>query len=191
MLPRAAPKRERKPLVFAPARRSPATARPPAIEAQRAEIDVLFAEAGLSEFAHVLPRPSVRIYPTRVEQATLAIGVSKLGGHPDLPKDVAWPRAKDGEPMRFLAQLWVEDLAAHLPPGALPFGGTLSFFAADHSEVAVVCLAAGVCLERRDPPEDLFEKVAQARRVDMPPVRTPHPRFKALGLPRSRRRVRP
>jgi len=52
---------------------------------------------------------------------------SRLGGRPLLPDGVDWPRAKDGVPFHFMAQID----CAELPPngGVLPERGVLFFFA--------------------------------------------------------------
>src|SRR5262249_22673429 len=62
----------------------------------------------------------------RTRQAAVAVGRSKIGGDPDLPAETAWP-AFEGQPMVFLAQLDLAELAACLP-SPLPSSGLLSFF---------------------------------------------------------------
>ncbi|MBC2661345.1 DUF1963 domain-containing protein [Novosphingobium flavum] len=58
-------------------------------------------------------------------------GSSKLGGLPNLPADVAWPRMKNGTPLHFLAQI----NCRHLPfRCSLPDHGLLFFFGLDNDE---------------------------------------------------------
>lgn len=55
----------------------------------------------------------------------IAVGASKLGGDPDLPRDFEWP-AWDKGPLDFLAQLALSDVD---PSFGLPTTGTLHCFA--------------------------------------------------------------
>ena len=57
----------------------------------------------------------------------LPVGTTKMGGRPDLPKSVRWPRA-DGRPMTFLAQIALADVAAHDTSKRLPARGRLAVF---------------------------------------------------------------
>lgn len=71
-------------------------------------------------------RPGVRLKADPV-----ADGRSRLGGTPDMPDGVEWPRGKDGSPLLFVAQV---DLSAvpHID-GTLPDHGLLLFFYDDRS----------------------------------------------------------
>jgi hypothetical protein len=53
--------------------------------------------------------------------------ISKLGGRPDLPADFEWPVFHD-EPLDFLAQIRLDEVAALDPSLGLPETGLLSFF---------------------------------------------------------------
>jgi len=55
-----------------------------------------------------------------------AVGATRLGGIPDLPTGVDWPR-HDGKPLAFLCQFRLADVS--LATGELPKTGLLSFFA--------------------------------------------------------------
>lgn len=56
------------------------------------------------------------------------IGVSRIGGDPDLPATVKWPVNSDGIPMTFLAQLQLIELVPHDVSALLPAKGMLYFF---------------------------------------------------------------
>src|SRR6478672_6942116 len=73
-----------------------------------------------------LAEPTVRIAIARVDEDALPIGASRLGGRPDLPPGVPWPAWH--EPMAFIAQVNLADVAPHDIAGALPDRGLLSFF---------------------------------------------------------------
>jgi hypothetical protein len=53
--------------------------------------------------------------------------VSRLGGRPNLPARLEWPRDEDG-PLRFLAQLDLDTLSGHSVFGGLRASGMLFFF---------------------------------------------------------------
>jgi len=54
--------------------------------------------------------------------------VSRLGGVPDMPQDMAWPH-RDGWPMTFLAQVDLSEAHRFDDDSLLPSGGLLQFFA--------------------------------------------------------------
>ncbi|MFD3271146.1 YwqG family protein [Paenibacillus dendritiformis] len=83
-------------------------------------------------------------------------GRSRVGGNPDLPPQAEWPRTADGEPMTFLAQLNLEQLAACDSLKRLPAQGMLYFFVgidepAYDIEHRVIYAASADGLERRAP----------------------------------------
>ena len=60
------------------------------------------------------------------DQDTIPIGVSRLGGEPDLPEGTEWP-AWRGTSLAFVAQIALGEMPAMPDPG-LPGAGLLSFF---------------------------------------------------------------
>ncbi len=64
---------------------------------------------------------------SKKEVASLPLGASRFGGHPDMPPGAAWP-TRDDVPMEFVAQIRLLDIAAHDPAGLLPHQGSLLFF---------------------------------------------------------------
>jgi uncharacterized protein YwqG len=96
----------------------------------KAGVQEAFVKAGLSRVIKdidFLVRPSIRLSTTPVEEASLKIGVSKLGGVPDLPPDVSWPQWK-GVPQSFIAQIRLEDVQPYDANKVLPSQGMLWFF---------------------------------------------------------------
>jgi uncharacterized protein YwqG len=77
----------------------------------------------------ILPwaQASLRLNIQPVDQAWLPPGGSHLGGQADLPPDCPWP-AWQGQPLAFLAQINLAELAGFPAAAALPPGGWLSFF---------------------------------------------------------------
>ncbi len=74
-----------------------------------------------------LIRPSVRLSPVIVEPGALPLGASRLGGVPDFPAGVDWPRF-EGQPLNFLCQLDLAEIQALGPFDDLPDSGWLLFF---------------------------------------------------------------
>jgi uncharacterized protein YwqG len=94
------------------------------------EIREALRAAGLERLAEVAKRltlPAIRIEPTMVDEDTIPLGASKLGGRPDLPPDMAWPE-RDGKPLGFLAQFNLAEVAPYDVEKALPPSGMLYFF---------------------------------------------------------------
>jgi uncharacterized protein YwqG len=73
-----------------------------------------------------LTAPTVRVYIQRAQEEDIPIGASKMGGQPDLPDGVEWPSWH--EPMAFIAQFNLAEVALFDSEGALPAQGLLSFF---------------------------------------------------------------
>jgi uncharacterized protein YwqG len=94
------------------------------------EIRTALRAAGLERLADVAERlvlPAIRIEPTLVDEDTIPIGASKLGGRPDLPPDFVWPEWK-GAGLTFLAQFQLSELIAYDHVRLLPSAGMLYFF---------------------------------------------------------------
>src|SRR5262244_430951 len=110
----------------------------------RKELEATLAQAGLGEWSPRLAataRHAMILEPGPVEEGAAPIGVSRLGGTPDLPSEVPWPwRSADPDrtvfkdhlarpwPMSFVAQI---DFAEILSAGGLegfPSSGRLLFF---------------------------------------------------------------
>jgi uncharacterized protein YwqG len=71
-----------------------------------------------------LSRESFRLRSSPIEDHLLPVGVSKLGGCPDVPLALAWPTWKTG-PLAFVAQINLSEVPKN---NLLPNKGVLSFF---------------------------------------------------------------
>lgn len=87
--------------------------------------------AGLGRVADVIEQqalPSIRLSAHAVEdEDALSVGVSKLGGSPDLPPDFAWPRYAERS-LAFIAQINTGEIAAYDIDHLLPSSGMLYLF---------------------------------------------------------------
>lgn len=84
--------------------------------------DLAQCERRLLEIA----RPSVLLLG-HASPAPLPIGVTKLGGEPDVAPGFAWP-TRAGRPLTFLGQVNLAEMQAIVRDPALPPAGLLSFF---------------------------------------------------------------
>lgn len=94
------------------------------------EIRRALRDAGLERLANQVEQlvlPAIRIDAQPVNEDELPVGASKLGGRPDLPPGVAWPE-RDGQPLGFLAQFNLAEVAPYDVEHALPPTGMLYFF---------------------------------------------------------------
>ena len=142
----------------------------------------------LWEAAFKLARPALRLTETKVKEATLPDGVSKLGGRPDLPPGFAWPTGRDCKATYygdaddtdrlagFLGQINLDEIAHTQAAKVLPPTGMLSFFAFQDGENDDSDAALGAkclyfpdvaALVRTKPPKALTvaNKRMQARRL--------------------------
>jgi len=74
-----------------------------------------------------LMRSSIRLKTRPVDETTLPLGASRIGGAPDLPPEIEWPEWK-GKPLSFIAQIHLADIAALDREQLLPHTGVLYFF---------------------------------------------------------------
>lgn len=146
----------------------------PPLAKQEQELKRLFADAGIAD-AYRIVQPSIALLPTRVEERTLTLGATKLGGHPDLPAGTTWPRV-GGEPLTFLAQLNFADFATLTDE--LPKTGLLAIFIDDDARspkgaylenAKAILTKAGAKLERHEVPEDYVATIYQACKVQLAP----------------------
>lgn len=87
----------------------------------------LLEQAGLEQYKQAIASwiyPTAQLMLESVSDVSIPIGSSKVGGNPDLPKDMEWPRWKDYE-MTFISQINLAEIPAEL---SLPTTGLLSFF---------------------------------------------------------------
>lgn len=83
--------------------------------------------AGRAAAIEPLVLDSIRVRPAPLPRQAQALGASRLGGLPDLPPGLAWPRQED-IPLSFLAQFDMADLAPFTAARQLPPIGILYFF---------------------------------------------------------------
>jgi uncharacterized protein YwqG len=70
---------------------------------------------------------SIRLYPTPIDEATFPLGITKLGGMPDLPQGAPWPAWESGS-MSFIAQVQLSEVTPFDSLRRLPPRGMLYFF---------------------------------------------------------------
>ena len=85
------------------------------------------APANLHEKLIALLRPAIALTTTRADDTQLPIGSSKFGGSPDVPNGFEWPMWNE-EPLSFLVQINLEEIASYDDQELLPKHGLLSFF---------------------------------------------------------------
>ena len=71
-----------------------------------------------------LLRYTIRVKTSPVGEAELPLGISKIGGLPDLPPDSDWPEWND-QPLPLIAQIRLADIAPYDRSGELPQTGFL------------------------------------------------------------------
>jgi hypothetical protein len=125
--------------------------------AQWNELLQLLATAGLSDRHQQLAeivRCGIALRSRELRREDLELGVSRLGGEPDLARGSLWPTA-EGEPLRFIVQVNLAELAAFDVDKLLPENGLLSMFADRWGrEVRVVHAHDLAELERRSAPRE-------------------------------------
>ncbi|GLV54450.1 hypothetical protein KDH_12970 [Dictyobacter sp. S3.2.2.5] len=82
----------------------------------------------LNDYVQVLVQPAISLKASPVkDEAGLKVGISKIGGIPDLPQGQQWPMKKD-VPLSFVAQIRLDEVAHYDTNHRLPQQGMLWFF---------------------------------------------------------------
>lgn len=125
--------------------------------------DDAVAEAGLEDKRDALRRivmPTVSMTELDIADPTL-VGLSRIGGGPDLAVGQEWPRNDNGFHLNFLAQVNLADLPDR--PEILPEAGLISFFTGtDYTDWRVLYTPAGAKLEHRALPENAMDTAIAA-----------------------------
>lgn len=85
---------------------------------------------GLGRIAPALmssAKVAVQLITMPGEDSEMALGISRLGGLPDMPAEVIWPQW-NGKPLSFIAQINLNEFQHFSSLNALPKQGLLSFF---------------------------------------------------------------
>ncbi len=96
----------------------------------KSDLVAAFEAAGIARLTKdidALAKLSIRLVTASVDENTLEIGTSKIGGTPDVPLNFSWPEWK-GLPQSFIAQIRLEDAHPYDLDGVLPAQGILWFF---------------------------------------------------------------
>ena len=96
----------------------------------RDELKAAFVEAGLGRIAQTLSalcEPCVLVRTHAHPYDTMGVGTSRIGGLPDLPKNIDWPTWRE-KPLTFLGQFRLADLSRFDCCRVLPSSGHLWFF---------------------------------------------------------------
>jgi hypothetical protein len=125
---------------------------------QRAKILALVDKhklAGHREAIAGLIKPAIGLKTRKPKKADAALGVTRVGGEPDVPTKFAWPEA-DGAPLLFVMQVDLAEVTRYDLETLLPEDGLLSLFADPFVEhVTVRYFAKGTPLRRHEwVPED-------------------------------------
>ncbi|QMV40072.1 YwqG family protein [Cohnella cholangitidis] len=135
------------------------------------DIKQLINESGLGPYWDVLKpyfEPGVFLTPELVDEDTISIGRSKIGGKPDVPSCFTWPYWRD-TPMSFIAQINLNELPMTSINPNYPGEGLLYFFYVYDSDIwyeddfeydqysngRVFYVSNISILERANPPEEL------------------------------------
>jgi uncharacterized protein YwqG len=129
---------------------------------ERAALEASLAQHGLGAARDLILANAVPCFRILAdgEADDAPVGATRLGGVPDLPQGVAWPRDQDGRSANFFGQFDFAGLASHIDAPELPREGLLLLFVtyleSAAKPVAVKALLApkGADLLRAQAPED-------------------------------------
>ena len=78
---------------------------------------------------HAIARPAILLKTNRAKEDDISVGATKIGGCPDLPPDTLWPTFENKQPLAFLAQIDLAEIAKFgTILNGLPNNGLLSLF---------------------------------------------------------------
>jgi uncharacterized protein YwqG len=91
----------------------------------------LFSSFGLSKHWDIFKnylRPQIILETKKTSEDNLSIGQSKIGGKPDLPKNIEWFKEGNDKPLSFIGQINLEEIQEFNSESQLPTKGILYFF---------------------------------------------------------------
>jgi uncharacterized protein YwqG len=100
------------------------------------QISALLEKAGLGRVSgdiKKIQQAAVRLVSQAAGSQPLKAAVSRLGGLPDLPQEIAWPLL-NGVPQSFIAQIRLEEIKPFISNADIPSSGMLYFFYDAHQE---------------------------------------------------------
>lgn len=133
------------------------------------ELKKIFEDLGLGKhwdkFKPLL-RNEIRIITLKSDTENKHLGISKIGGQPDLPKDINWFKESNGKSLSFIAQINLKEIKSFDVDNLLPDSGVLYFFYSaeqkvwgfdpkDFDKFKVYCSTETDDLERKEFPNDL------------------------------------
>lgn len=138
-------------------------------------------EKQVVEFA----REAISISVATSQEKLSTLGVSKLGGCPDVSEEFEWPRDDKGHLLSLLMQVNCSDVAHLDATGVLPTSGQLLFFyemekqdwEGGKGSVRLIYVDGQSTLHREPFPDDLSDKHRIAERALRFAVRTSYPTF--------------
>ena len=116
--------------------------------------------------------------PKATSESEIALGQSKIGGHPDLPKNIEWFREDNGKRLSFIAQINLSEVASFDKSKQLPSQGILYFFYSADQE------AWGFDIKDKDKFKVFFYdgSLSELKRQDFPKDLAAHSRYKPCKL---------
>lgn len=100
-------------------------------------------------------KPEIWIKLTEFDENNMIIGQSKIGGHPDLPKNTDWPKEKNGKYFLFLAQINFKELDNN-EIDEIPKSGIIYFFySEDYTSSKTIFIKDLSSLERKEAPNTI------------------------------------
>ncbi|PPU60761.1 hypothetical protein XcodCFBP4690_16910 [Xanthomonas codiaei] len=132
----------------------------------QARFDAVVTMLGLDdkrEFLRQIVLPAVSLTELGVADAN-SIGISRVGGGPDLAAGQDWPRDASGFYLNFLAQIQLSELPERAE--VLPEAGLLGFFTgSDYSDWRVVFTPSDATLVAHALPDDAIDTTEAATRM--------------------------
>ena len=96
----------------------------------KTDLEAWFKEAGLAHRISEIPEMTVASIAIEYKPAVgeYPVGISRIGGVPDLPKDIKWPVNWEEQPWYFLAQVNCKQIASVTKFKNFPRQGTFYIF---------------------------------------------------------------
>ncbi|HEX7844649.1 MAG TPA: YwqG family protein [Chitinophagaceae bacterium] len=140
-----------------------------------------FTKNGLSkhwDFFKGHLKPEILTLPKSANESEMPLGQSKIGGQPDLPKNIEWFKEDNGKRLSFIAQINLSEVASFDKSKQLPSQGIIYFFYSAEQE------AWGFDIKDKDKFKVFFYdgNLSEIKRQDFPKDLAEHARYKPCKL---------